>query len=461
MRQNSLPADDFSCARYILAAPQRSEPGHGHPRLRQRLRDRLQVRGWQLKARLSRCLPHPAGDRPTDTGQALSTRSAHPYPNSCYARDITNGSRTVFILGKEIALEDDSYFSTSEGDEAASKKLAKGIVSGAVKGRGYFQTWSPNVFVEGRAVARHMDTVSHNHLNLGNTGLFPYLSNAKERRPCDKTEKRIDKACEAKPDPDKPAPKKEKRGVLSRMFSAEPGPAYNRDWRKDHCDFLQFSAGRLSEANAKQFLEQAKQAREQIEQARQALDTLLSDYGGELLAKDGAALVEQAAWSKIRSGLYVGGGALVGAGIGVWATAAGAVPGAAIGAKGDTALAIAHSAYSAYEAALLAMDGKALFDTLTDEVRRMRDTLDTLDPLARWPATPTRTAASIHRGPIPFLPICRMRWPPPTTAPARASATWCRKAPRSTTPTAASAARPPPTAAAAPGRPAITCCPTR
>jgi uncharacterized Zn-binding protein involved in type VI secretion len=99
-----------------------------------------------------------------------------PYPNSCHASDITNGSRTVFILGKEIALENHSYFSVSEGDDAATRKLAKGIISGAVKGRCYFQTWSPNVKVEGRAVTRHLDLVSHNHKNPGNTGLFPYLS---------------------------------------------------------------------------------------------------------------------------------------------------------------------------------------------------------------------------------------------------------------------------------------------
>jgi hypothetical protein len=63
-----------------------------------------------------------------------------PYPNSCHASDITNGSRTVFILGKEIALENHSYFSVSEGDDAATRKLAKGIISGAVKGRCFFPT---------------------------------------------------------------------------------------------------------------------------------------------------------------------------------------------------------------------------------------------------------------------------------------------------------------------------------
>jgi hypothetical protein len=304
-----------------------------------------------------------------------------PYPNSCHASDITNGSRTVFILGKEIALENHSYFSVSEGDDAATRKLAKGIISGAVKGRCFFQTWSPNVKVEGRAVTRHLDLVSHNHKNPGNTGLFPYLSIAADRKPCEKTEARINKACAPKPDPNRPAPPKKKSW---NPFSGTPEPEYNKDWRRDHCDFLQFSAGRLNETNAKQFLEQAKAAREKIDAARDGLDTLLSEYGGELLARGGAALVEQAVWSKIRSGLYVGGGALIGAGIGVWAAGAGAIPGAAVGAKAGGVLAIAHSAYNAYEAALLAMDGKALYDALSGELERMKGALNELDPLARY-----------------------------------------------------------------------------
>jgi len=119
-----------------------------------------------------------------------------PYPNSCHASDITNGSRTVFILGKEIALENHSYFSVSEGDDAATRKLAKGIISGAVKGRCYFQTWSPNVKVEGRAVTRHLDLVSHNHKNPSNTALFPYLSNAETAAACKDEETRIKRACD-------------------------------------------------------------------------------------------------------------------------------------------------------------------------------------------------------------------------------------------------------------------------
>lgn len=322
-----------------------------------------------------------------------------PYPNSCHASDITNGSRTVFILGKEIALENHSYFSVSEGDDAATKKLAKGIISGAVKGRCFFQTWSPNVKVEGRAVTRHLDLVSHNHKNPMNTELFPYLSEKKDREPCARTEKRINEACKPKPDPNQadapsPAPAPQRIGRNSRTTQprrnsrpqstqAPPAP-YNRDWRQDHCDFLEIGAGRLNETTVKDLLNEARQARERIEEATSALQTLLSTHGRELLTRGGAALIEQALWSKIRGVLYTGVGGLVGAGIGFFVGGVGAAPGGVIGGKIGAGAAIAHSAYNAYEATLLAMEGKELYDQLSVDLEQMRNALGTVNPLAAY-----------------------------------------------------------------------------
>lgn len=121
-----------------------------------------------------------------------------PYPNTCFAPDITNGSRTVFILGKEIALEDLSYFSTSTGDEAATMALAKGIRSGAIKGRAHFRNWSPNVKVEGRGVARHLDWVSHNHANPPNALQRQYISQRMRGADCDSDRRAIERACPEK-----------------------------------------------------------------------------------------------------------------------------------------------------------------------------------------------------------------------------------------------------------------------
>jgi hypothetical protein len=86
-----------------------------------------------------------------------------PYPNTAYARDTTNGSTTVFIQGQEIMKRDVSYFSTSTGNEPATRNFKMGAITGVIKGRCYFKSWSMNVFVEGLNVCRHMDFTTHNH----------------------------------------------------------------------------------------------------------------------------------------------------------------------------------------------------------------------------------------------------------------------------------------------------------
>lgn len=86
-----------------------------------------------------------------------------PYPNTVFARDITNGSKTVFIEGKEIAQRNKSWFATSTGDEAATFGLPRGIISHQIKGRAFFTSWSMDVMVEGYNVCRHLDWVTHNH----------------------------------------------------------------------------------------------------------------------------------------------------------------------------------------------------------------------------------------------------------------------------------------------------------
>jgi Domain of unknown function (DUF4150) len=95
-----------------------------------------------------------------------------PYMNTCKASDVANGSRSVFIKGMELCLEDKRHFSMSYGDEPATPGLKKGTVSSAVRGKCYFINWSPNVFVEGLAVTRHLDLVTHNHNSDLHTSSF-------------------------------------------------------------------------------------------------------------------------------------------------------------------------------------------------------------------------------------------------------------------------------------------------
>jgi len=102
-----------------------------------------------------------------------------PYSNTARPNSLKNGSCTVFIGGQPVALADQSYFSTSTGNEPATPGLSKGVMSGVIKGKAYFRSWSMNVKIEGMGVARHLDIMTHNHgSGLGNTPPAPYISRA-------------------------------------------------------------------------------------------------------------------------------------------------------------------------------------------------------------------------------------------------------------------------------------------
>jgi hypothetical protein len=215
------------------------------------------------------------------------------YANTCHARDISNGSRSVFIVGKEIALENYSYFNRSEGDSLATKKLAKGLVSGAVDGKGYFACWSPNVFVEGRAVARNDDLVSHNHSNPSNTALFPYISRGRfGGHECRKEEKRIQKACSKGPKPRRPS-------NPNRSANANQRPANH--WTRDFCTGLQFPAN-AAKADIRSDLN------ELLDTAAEQFSNLSEGFWSHL----GSAAASGLGKLAVRSGVRIGTGAVVG-----------------------------------------------------------------------------------------------------------------------------------------------------
>src|SRR5690242_210817 len=70
-----------------------------------------------------------------------------PYPNTAFASDTTNGSKTVMISGKEIMLKNSSYFKKSTGDEAGCA-AKKGVITSTNTGKAYFQSWSMDVKIE-------------------------------------------------------------------------------------------------------------------------------------------------------------------------------------------------------------------------------------------------------------------------------------------------------------------------
>lgn len=98
------------------------------------------------------------------TSPATPTGVPIPYPNTGMAKDTANGSRSVKITGKEIVKKNVSYYKTSYGDEAGCATPAKkGIITGTIKGKVYFVSWSMDVKIEGKNVVRHLDMTTHNH----------------------------------------------------------------------------------------------------------------------------------------------------------------------------------------------------------------------------------------------------------------------------------------------------------
>jgi len=97
-----------------------------------------------------------------------------PYPNTAFASDTTNGSRTVKISGEEVMLKDKSYFKRSTGDEAGCA-AKKGVITSTNTGKVYFVAWSMDVKIEGENVVRHLDMTTHNHgSNANQPAPWPY-----------------------------------------------------------------------------------------------------------------------------------------------------------------------------------------------------------------------------------------------------------------------------------------------
>jgi Domain of unknown function (DUF4150)/GHH signature containing HNH/Endo VII superfamily nuclease toxin 2 len=178
------------------------------------------------------------------------------YPNSCEATHLTNGTATVFICGKEVARADQSYFSTSTGNEGATQAFAKGFATGVIVGKAYFTQWSSDVVFEGYGVPRHEDLVSHNHGSMpSNTPVFPYISRGWFSHDCSAEEKRIERAC--KPESEQSDSKKEIKkhskltSLLNKLKAKNKVGRRGKDgkhWTDDHCGGLHFSLDSASAA---------------------------------------------------------------------------------------------------------------------------------------------------------------------------------------------------------------------
>lgn len=177
-----------------------------------------------------------------------------PYPNTAKATDLANGSKTVFIRGTPLCLRDKSYIGTSTGDDPATQGLGKGVLTGALKGKAYFTSWSMDVKAEGYNVTRHQDSITHNHASTpGNTPPTLYMDTPSAKGKCASDLKRIQKKCQPEPEE---AARKKKKGLMANIRKAADGldrigktaAAYKRKaggtatsgnaWMDDHCTGL-------------------------------------------------------------------------------------------------------------------------------------------------------------------------------------------------------------------------------
>ncbi|MBZ4420402.1 PAAR-like domain-containing protein [Myxococcus sp. RHSTA-1-4] len=126
--------------------------------------------------------PPPAGPVPV------------PYPDSSSAKDLKAGSRTVQIAGKEVALQDASFYQSSQlGNEAATRNFGASVVTHTITGKTYFASWSMDVKVEGKSVVRHMDLTTSNHGSYpGATPPFSNLSESKLAEAQELAQQRMD-----------------------------------------------------------------------------------------------------------------------------------------------------------------------------------------------------------------------------------------------------------------------------
>jgi Toxin PAAR-like domain len=86
-----------------------------------------------------------------------------PYVNVAYAKDLIKGTTTVSVDGGNMASVKGSEFYKSTGDEPGT---GGGVISGVNLDKATWLSWSPNVFMEGRACCRLTDKML---LNRGNT----------------------------------------------------------------------------------------------------------------------------------------------------------------------------------------------------------------------------------------------------------------------------------------------------
>ncbi|WOB89791.1 DUF4150 domain-containing protein [Providencia sp. PROV175] len=215
--------------------------------------------------------------------------SVVPYPNTSKADALSNGTATVFIQNTMVAQEDRSFFSTSTGDEPATYGLAKGVMTGVIKGKAYFRSWSLNVKFEGYGVARHQDLMTHNHGSFpSNTPTFPYVSRGVfgGLKACDKENTQVEKRCEPDKDNSEAQQTLKKESKLRKALAKKKQRQNKKNskkwhWTDDHCAGLEI---KVSGNTPEEMQEMAKEYMDDMSESIQTLKSEL-DYVNALKSK--------------------------------------------------------------------------------------------------------------------------------------------------------------------------------
>jgi len=81
-----------------------------------------------------------------------------PYPNVSKGGDTEKGAKKVTADGKDVAVKNESKFSTSVGNEAAT--AGGGLVTAKQKGKSNYFMYSMDVKIEGKEVPRAFDIMA-------------------------------------------------------------------------------------------------------------------------------------------------------------------------------------------------------------------------------------------------------------------------------------------------------------
>lgn len=259
-----------------------------------------------------------------------------PYPNTAYARDLTNATKTVFISGKPVAQKNKSYLKTSTGNEPATRSLGMGVVTHTIKGKAYFASWSMNVKVEGLNVCRHLDLMTHNHASLpGNTATWHYVDqrsidkcggNPFNDHACCKDIDSVDDKCKQSGSENRRfRSARERRNNRRRRDKKPLLRVRNRTWKDEHCKKMLFN---LRADNLESTL---KDLQTEAQEMVGDIESIAADLGWQIVGgaaqRYGVRLAAKHAAATLGCG---GGGAAAGSVVPGAGTAAGAVAGASV-----------------------------------------------------------------------------------------------------------------------------------